>query len=51
MSKEKRTTLVVTPDTLNRLADICHKRESYDAVINKLLDHYHYFTIKGSKKR
>lgn len=46
-----RSTVNVTPETLTRLADITHKRESYDAVINKLIDHYHNFTIKGNKKK
>lgn len=52
-NKNKRiiTTMSIKPATLNRLADICHKKESYDEVINKLIDHYHNFTIKGGAKK
>lgn len=52
-NKNKRniTTMSIKPATLKRLADICHKQDTYDILINKLIDHYHNFTIKGAKKR
>lgn len=51
MTSDKRSTVNVTKETLVRLADTCHKQESYDSLINKLLDHYHNFTIKGNRKK
>ena len=41
------TSIRVTKETVERLADIGKKMESYDDIINKLLDHYHK---KGNKK-
>jgi hypothetical protein len=48
-----RTTIMVAPETRHRLIKIGKKGETYDLLINKLLDHYHNFTIKGggNKKR
>lgn len=34
------TTIAVTQVTRNRLADICHKDQSYDELINILIDLY-----------
>jgi hypothetical protein len=48
-----RHTIPVFTETRARLIDIGKKGETYDLLINKLLDHYHNFTIKGggNKKR
>lgn len=51
MAKTNTTTVTIAIPTRNRLVEIGRKNESYDEIINKLLDHYHNFTIKGGKKR
>ena len=40
------STLKIKPSTRERLANAGTKRDSYDDIINKLLDHYHNFIIK-----
>ena len=45
------TTIHLDKPTRDRLKGIGMKGESYADLINKLLDHYHNFTIKGAKKR
>ena len=43
--------ILIKPETRERLIGISRKDETFDEIINKLLDHYHNFTIKGNKKR
>ena len=48
------TSLRIDTGTRDRLKEIGKKNESYDTLINRLLDHYHNFTIikpKGIKKK
>jgi hypothetical protein len=56
MSQEEQeyctATIKIKPTTRERLANLGTKRESYDVILTKLIDHYHNFTIKpGGKKR
>lgn len=46
-----RTSISLTPQTRERLVDIGRKNESYDTLLNRLMDHYHNFTISGTTKR
>ena len=48
-SKTKRTSIMVHYETRDRLADIGKKNETYEDIINKLVDHYHNFTINGKR--
>lgn len=45
-----RTTMTIGTHTRDRLVDIGRKNETYDTIINKLLDHYHNFTINPTNK-
>jgi hypothetical protein len=40
-----RTSIMMSKETRDRLADIGKKKETFEQIIIKLLDHYHNFTI------
>lgn len=46
MGEEEITTIQLTKETRDRLAKVGNKTETYDAVINRLIDLYE----KGAKK-
>ena len=44
-------TIKIKSSTRDRLANAGSKRDSYDDIINRLIDPYHNFTISPRKKK
>ncbi len=38
MTKYNKTTIEVSKDTRNRLAELCKKDDTFDGIINKVID-------------
>jgi hypothetical protein len=44
-----RTSIMMSKETRDRLAEVGKKKETFEQIIIKLLDHYHNFTISPSR--
>lgn len=51
VDEKKRHTVTLERETVQRLKEMGTLGDTYDILINRLIDHYHNFTIKGAKKR
>jgi len=49
--KDTRTSVPLTRETRDRLAEMGKKNETYDTLINRMIDHYYNFTINGNTQK